>query len=177
MSKNFHLIKNGFTLIEILVVIAIIAFFSTFLIVGFRGNEKQRAINNAALSVVDGLKRMQTMAFSGSLVDSLTPVSYNFLIGNCSSNCSYILRGQLVGSMFTEIEEVNFDKNILVDAGGSLEIKFASPRGAAMINENPLQEEATIKLSHKDSSLSPICVKVNRISGRMDIVKDPVNCP
>ena len=68
MKKYFTKKVSGFTLIEIIVVIAIIAFFSTFLIIGFRGNEKQRAINNAALSVVDGLKRMQTMAFSGSLV-------------------------------------------------------------------------------------------------------------
>ncbi|MBI5765718.1 type II secretion system protein [Candidatus Falkowbacteria bacterium] len=81
-------IKHGFTLIETIVVIAIMSIIFAFLFVNFRGRENNRELENNALLVLDGLKRLQTMALAGETINGISPQYYFLKISNCSSGCS-----------------------------------------------------------------------------------------
>ncbi len=60
--------QRGFTLVEMLVVIFIISLLSSLLIASYRTGQKQYALDAAAQKLVSDLRRVQSMAMSGSMV-------------------------------------------------------------------------------------------------------------
>lgn len=166
---------SGFTLIEILIVISIISFFSAFLVVNFRSNEKLKEVKNQALVVVDGLKRVQTMALTGEKVEEIYPLRYIFSINKCSDgNCYYgIKRDDVDRDPFETVDLKNMVVEIM-DGNGrsvqSLDASFLPPRANIKLLAGGITEEATIKLIHiKDDNLTR-CIKINSISGRIDVL-------
>ena len=173
--------QSGFTLIELMIVISIIGIFSALTIVNFRGNEKTREMNNQALLLLDGISRMQTSALSGTIINGQVPIAYRLLIDKCLANCSYNL------SASTTIGLINIDditlKNSVVDIinsngislGNNLKVEILPPRGNLAIyvdNNPPLDNEITIKLSHVDNPAIVKKIRINGISGRLDILNN-----
>lgn len=57
--------RQGFTLIEMLVVISIVATISSILVVNWRKNEERYKLQRAAQEIVQNMRRTQTMALAG----------------------------------------------------------------------------------------------------------------
>jgi len=168
-AKNHR--QLGFTLIELIIAIAIVGFFSSFMVVNFRANEKVRTFKNQAMLILDGVKKVQTMALSGTRFNGQLPKAYGFTIDACQpGNCRFNLVADPGGEAeVINLETVNLDERAGIDSG-AVEIFFFPPRAEASIKINGDSEDAVeIKLINVDENIEPLCVKVNRISGRMDI--------
>lgn len=173
--KFFFKNQPGFTLLEAIVVVGIFALFSSMMLINFRGEQKQEELNRAALLMVDGIRRVQAMAFAGAPVNNQTPLNYSFVIEDCLVDCYYQLIATLeeggdIGSQLV-IETVNFQKKIFTPNDSKIEIKFSPPRAQAkfIINQSEdFSEEVDLILSHSDLNRNKI-ITVNRISGRIDI--------
>lgn len=63
--------KNGFTLVELLIVITIIAIISAFVAVNFKGNREEQALQREQLKLQSILKLAQTNASSSTLCSDL----------------------------------------------------------------------------------------------------------
>jgi len=134
--------NQGFTLAELLITIFIISFISTMLVVNWRTNEKQYAVQRAAQSIIQSARRVQDMALSGKKSsDSQHPASYGIHFDSQNTN-SYILYGDMNGNDPYQpsdilIETVFLDSDIEIYALSShtnLDVAFTIPDGFAMIN-------------------------------------------
>ncbi len=157
--------KNGFTLIELLIVVAITGIMSSFAVINFSVNSQRRDLANEALKVLDGLKQTQTLALSGQQNNGLVTESYKFKIGACeSSACSYniIASSTPPTTMITQA----LTKSSISNA---VEITFKIPRGDII---SPISQ-TIITISHKNSSSLKSCIKIESVSGKMEIITCP----
>lgn len=175
MSSKLQI--RGFTLIEMLVVISIVGMLSSLLIVNYRRDERSRKLRNSTLLVLDGIKKVQTMSFAGRKVSGQFPVSYSFIMDNCTSGCFYKLVANLSDESTIDIETIflsQTDVSMEIIDGLQSEIIFSPPRGNLEIeNDGFSVDDITFKLEHPYEN-DFYCLVVNRVSGRMDIIS---NCP
>ena len=80
----------GFTLLEITVVIAITSILATIFVIGYRGNEKQFALQRSAFRLSQDLRTAQEMAMAGERFNGAFPTGGYGLYFAQDSN-SYIL--------------------------------------------------------------------------------------
>jgi prepilin-type N-terminal cleavage/methylation domain-containing protein len=168
----------GFTLVEMLMVLSIIMILSSGLAIDFWQEKKNQEIKQTAMEIFSAIKEAQTMALSGYEVGGISRDSYSFSTAECSGTCSYFLSGYLNGTP-TVIKNVNIDNDdiIIEFAGGdtdeSLETNFFPPRGDLEITrDGAAVDDISIIIRHGDIDDYNICLRVNRISGRMDIKYD-----
>lgn len=177
MIKFFKNKNSGFTLIEIMIVVCIVAFFAAFLVINFRTNEKSRELKNSALMVLDGLKKVQTRSLSGGLVGNVAPVAYDLVIADlflgqdCKTGCIY---GRTSDTDFIFLEKINLEdaKIILPTTVNSARVDFEAPRADPKIYFNGTTNEETelkLEIKHLKSEIDPLCVLVKSVSGRMEI--------
>ncbi|OGY44143.1 MAG: hypothetical protein A3B89_03290 [Candidatus Buchananbacteria bacterium RIFCSPHIGHO2_02_FULL_40_13] len=164
--------NNGFTLAEMMIVIAIIGIFSSLTIINFRGQAKVRELNSQALLLLDGLKRMQTSSLTGQMVAGEVPTAYLFEINDCPSDCFYSLRAETALGGEIDIDNVLLTKSIIdLLTGNNLLIKITPPRSNIEIDLDgaPLTSVEIILKHLNDPSITKK-IKINGISGRMDII-------
>lgn len=172
--------KKGFTLAEMMIVIVIIGIFSSMTVINFRGNEKRRELDNQALLLLDGIKRIQTSSLSGRLIGGQVVSSYIFRISRCSSSCEYelvanVTAGEIVfDTVSLKSASVDIVNGSGTSIGNDLIINISPPRGSMniFIDGFPVPDEVIIQIEHIDDLSIGKKIKVNRISGRMDIVNN-----
>lgn len=172
--------NRGFTLAELMIAISIISIFSALTIINFRGNEKNRAMNNQALLLLDGLSRLQTSALSGKIINGQVPTAYRLMVAKCPTDCFYNL------SANTTIGLINLDnidlKSSAIDIvdnngiglGNNLRVEILPPRGkmAIYVDEAIIStNEVSIKLTNIDDPAIVKTIRINGISGRLDILR------
>ncbi len=178
--------KKGFTLSEIMVAIGLIGIFASFSVINLRGGDRERGVRNEAMKVIDGVKKIQTMALAGKSVDGETPRKYIFQLAGCK-DCTIFSLVTDSGFLFepqTSLENAKInvyrinEENIISDNPVSnLDISFSPPRAQPAISspERPdtVITSVTIRIeSDKDRNIAR-CVSVNAVSGRIDLE----NCP
>ncbi|MFA4871805.1 MAG: type II secretion system protein [Patescibacteria group bacterium] len=172
--------KIGFTLIETIVVIAIMSAMFAFLFVNFRGKDDIRFLDNKANTILSDLQRLQTMSLSGELVDGQSPKYYFFKFTNCATDgCTgYQLAAKMPDDSEFVISDVGLEKiliNVIGAEGvqsGNIYVRFDAPRGTIQIfNGADSLDSLTAK-----AALSGILVpddsryiKISAISGRINI--------
>lgn len=177
IHKNF----SGFTLVEMLVVMSIIGIFSSFLVVNFRSQENQRQLKNGALALLDGIKKAQTLALSGSTLVSdavdyglLVNPAYNFVNGSksCQLGCIY---AQKADASVYFLEALDFPNVTLDNSAVNFAVGFSLARGnITMAKGSTVLSQFTIKLYHsKQPSLAPYCVNIATVSGRLEAILCP----
>lgn len=167
--------QSGFTLAEMIIVIAIVGIFSSLTVINFRGNERVREIDNQARLILDGIKQMQTSALSGKIVAGQVPVAYIFEINKCSLNCSYSLKAKNSIGDIIDIGNVLLEKSIVDIPGNNLVIEINPPRSEVKIYLDDILvtgNEVVINLNNIDEPTVYKNVRVNGVSGRMDILNN-----
>jgi prepilin-type N-terminal cleavage/methylation domain-containing protein len=180
MKKNIGL-QSGFTLIEMMIVVSIIGIMSAMTIVNFRSNEKEREMDNQALLLLDGIKRMQTSSLSGGLVNGQVPMSYRIVVDKCLSSCSYDLIASTTSSLISIGDSIGLPASAVdivdeleVSIGDNLLIEIFPPRGKMVLYIDGIvspTNEAIIKLEHIGDSGVVKKVRTNGISGRLDLIR------
>lgn len=173
---RYVLHEQGFTLAELIIVVAIIGIFSSLTVVNFRGNEKVRTMDNQARSLLDGVKRMQTSSLSGKIIANQIPISYIFEINKCLiTNCLYSLKAKNVIGGTDNIDTVLLDQSIVEIDGNNLVIEMTPPRSdIKMYMDGVLipNNEVIITLKNINDSSVTKRIRINGISGRMDILRN-----
>lgn len=169
--------KNGFTLIEILVVVSIIAIFTTILSVSFLEGRQQFALQRVAHKIIQDLRRAQEMTMSskretcpgeetangfGIHFEKSSPNSY-FLFANCDESYSYDKN-----SDDQILENIDLEKGtkIFSLSSSSLSIAFAPPspityvNGSLGLKPGDLLAQIVISLESDTSKIKTI--KVNK---------------
>ncbi len=185
MKQKGFIQRAGFTLIEMLVVMVMVAMIATISIADFRKGEKSRAVNIAADGIVGALTSAQNLALSGR--DTNNPgancntAQYYSIIFDYS-NTYRLLALNNCGTIDT-IETFTLPPNTRIRAGGiglnggiaglavSLEIEFLLPyaQGRVSVDGSSVQTRfsvASIVVESTDGSVSKM-VTVDGVSGRI----------
>ncbi len=163
--------QNGFTLIEMLVSIAILALLSTVIIANYRAGQRQVNVQNAANQLASDLRVAQNYTLSGK-----ENASGNFPTGGwgvhlVNGNASYILfadnNGNYTYDAGEEFKTLNLPNKTQISAiqiNGSdtspLDIVFEPPDPTTYIDGTKNNNDAEITLIETDSSKTKK-VKVN----------------
>lgn len=174
--------RPGYTLIELLMVIAIMGIMATFTFASFRGQDQRRSVEQAATTVVDALKQAQTLALTRtSITGSVKAYVVDF---DCSATPCLIkitaedISGPTPDPAPEEIAIIALpDKIGLTSTGLGYSPVFSSPRGDISFldgNRNPWSEtNLAIRVQYFNDPSNDYCVEINKISGRIDIDQCP----
>lgn len=183
VKKRYEKMRNGFTLIEMLAVVFIVGFFSSLVLVGLRRNFAASAINDQVLIFFDYLEKAQSLALSGSIIESLTPRSYGLIAADtvgfqnnpdlheCASGCLF---ADTAAGLFY-LAKIQWSDDLRLDRGQIDEwrVDFELPRAKTFIAlDDEMTKMATFRLLNEKNGLTR-CIEINSVSGRFDLV----NCP
>ena len=101
--KKLIVSKSGFTLVEMIVVISIIALISTIMLTNYRGGQKESTLQRAAQQVVSDLRRAQNMAISTKELG--TTYGYGVYFNSSGYPTSYILFADADNDKYYDIGE------------------------------------------------------------------------
>ena len=152
--------KRGFTIIELIVVIGIIALLTALILPNYRRGQESFALQRSATKLAQDLRRAQEMAMSAKKFQACTDSEYKYgygiylkeiepdhylLFADCNGNGDYDSgRDEIV-------EDINFEKDVKINklSKTSLRITFTPPDPTVSIKPNP---PAWIELSINTSS-------------------------
>ena len=153
--------KRGFTIIELIVVIGIIAFLTALILPNYRQGQESFALQRSATKLAQDLRRAQEMAMSaeefqacatnpkykygyGIHLKKIEPDHY-VLFADCNGNGDYDFGWDEI------VEDINFEKDVKINklSKTSLRITFTPPDPTVSIKPNP---PAWIELSINTSS-------------------------
>jgi prepilin-type N-terminal cleavage/methylation domain-containing protein len=150
LKKNIFFSSRGFTLIEIIVVVALIAILSTIILPDFKGSLRDYKLNFAARQMAQNIKLVQQKAMSEGI-----PWRVVF---ESSRNCYRINQG------FKSWKQINLPDGVeFAYIGFSEKTLTFYPSGAAV-------PAGSIKITNRDKSLYVI---VSVATGRVRISENP----
>ncbi len=187
--------QYGFTLVELIVSIAIIAVLTTMAINNFRGSNEKNILDNEAERVASVIRQMHINSLIGQTVNGERPRSFGFNLQTCVYSgtptifCHYtaFADNEANGTVDYKYDSgddilqtiTTFDKNIeftAINVGGSsldeLNIIFIPPQGSIQFfgsgTDALTDEEVEIVLHYYNTSYYKRII-VNRISGQIEI--------
>jgi len=163
--------RKGFTLVEILIAIAVFSILASFMLINFRKDQNYRDLKQDGIFIESIIKKSQTLSLSGQSINGQAYEKFIVSAGNCIAGLcsSFDLKGR-IGTEEYLLESVTFSKSKIAGIDQNFKIEFDTPRAQAKITYNN-QNVATSSLrliNTKDSSLFK-CVEFSAISGRIDI--------
>lgn len=173
--------RTGFTLVEVLVVMFIIAMLSSILVVNWRKNEKRYQLQRAAQEVVQNLRKAQSMALAGkNLCDQALPCvpeNYGVFFGK-TDVFSYVIfsdkngNEKYGGGESTElVERIDLDSGMEISLSKDLDVVFLVPDGFITINGQPVTAEASLTVKRSGATCPSLNCKTILIkkSGQITI--------
>lgn len=154
---------RGFTLIEMLVVISIIAILSSMVFFNYKTGKNQLALERTARKLVQDIRKVQLMAglkkkdcpehpnykYGYGISLSKANKTYYILFADCDGNEIYTGQDKKLGSEYILFEQAVEIKNLYYDYSHStnnLDIVFEPPDPVVFINSNKEEGEITIGL-------------------------------
>ena len=167
--------KSGFTLIELIVSIAIIGFVTTIGVVNYRSANKSSVLQLEAYKAATDIRRAQNMALGAIEFNfnpsARVPDAWGVYFDSASAD-SYIIfadqdNNQIYNSGDGIFATVNLKNNIVLDITGSVNVAFVPPDPTTYLN-GLSGGEAGINL--KDQAGNKYEIKVN-VLGLIDVNK------
>lgn len=161
--------RKAFTLIEILIVVAIIIIFTSLTIVFFGPGRQNLALIRSAHKLSQDIRKVSEMALSSKEFQGFVPKKYGLYLEKNSNY--YILFADIDGENDyddgEEIEEVFLERKVKISylSQDPLIITFEPPDPVIYISAG---EEAKIDLSLETDPTKTISIKIN-IFGLVDI--------
>jgi len=172
--------KNGFTLLEILVVISIIIILTGIVLLNYRTTGQQLAIQRAAFKLAADIRRTQEMAMSAKeLPGTGIPIGgYGVYLQN-ANDISYLIYAdtnpasgneQYDAGGDTVVETINLEQGVKISSvsPSSLSVNFKPPDPAIMLGGSAGNNEVIITLALIADTSKTKTIKVNK-AGRIDI--------
>lgn len=158
--------KNGFTLIELIVTISIIAVVSSILVVNFRQGEQAYKLQRNARLVVQGIRKAQNMALSSSEHNGEIKDYYGVYFDSAGTDFFYVFASDNKtynpGSN-EEVERIELEEGIVIKdvSKNNLNILFSPPY--AVVSFNPSVSSATITVGKTTGVCPQDCryIKIN----------------
>jgi prepilin-type N-terminal cleavage/methylation domain-containing protein len=159
--------SRGFTLVELLVVIGIIAVISAIVFANYRQGERQFSLQRSSYSLVQDIRSAQNMAMGARSVGGTVPEGYGVYF-NSSLPDQYILFADngdgLYGAGDTDIDTLYLETGITItnlSTGGTLTVVFSPPDPRVSISGNEGITSASITINY-DGGPAKI-VSVNKV--------------
>ncbi|MFH1366926.1 MAG: prepilin-type N-terminal cleavage/methylation domain-containing protein [Patescibacteria group bacterium] len=171
MGKHNRYLKNGFTLIEILISFGIFAILMGIVLSGFMDTRKLERLRQSALELVSTLQKAQNYALTGYAVSGIVPVGgygvhFNLDLVN-PANTEYFI--------FADTYSVNSTTNLCDDTQGNQ--RYDNLLSNPICGENPLGSGIFL---HEGVIVHKILVNTNQaIAGSIFDVsfKSPMRMP
>jgi len=184
-SSRINIMNNrGFSLIELVISVAIVSVIMALVMFNFKGFEKSTVLANEAEKLSSVIRQAQIWALTGQLQDGVRPPGgYGVSFTSClTPPCEYILfsdnnnnhlydgASEQAPSGVNQLHEhVTISLEIDSFSESYIDLDFTPPTSTIFFNnDNNTYDVATIHLTHQISGLSKD-VTINRISGQIDI--------
>ncbi len=135
-KKYFSFSQKGFSIIELLVVIFIVALLSGLVLVGFFSGQKRYAVSRAAQLLAADLRRAQNFAITGKIQGATVPAGYGLYISSASQYKLFYNNNtnkQYNASSIT-LETISLADAAITSAGIAKSIYFTPPEPVTYIN-------------------------------------------
>jgi prepilin-type N-terminal cleavage/methylation domain-containing protein len=132
--------KSGFTIIEFIVVIAIITIISGFMVVNFRKGEGTNKLLRVSQQVVQGIRESQNMALSSSEQTGQIYDYYGVHFNKVSMPGSFYIFASSTNAVYDsgeQVKTINLEEGIVIDSlsgGDQMDISFSSPYAMVVFN-------------------------------------------
>ena len=167
--------KSGFTLIELIVSIAIIGFVTTIGVVNYRSANKSSVLQLEAYKAATDIRRAQNMALGAIEFNfnpsARVPDAWGVYFDSASADRYIIFADQDNNQIYTSgdgiFAAINLKNNIVLDISGSINISFVPPDPTTYLNGLSGGE---VSINLKDQAGNKYEIKVN-VLGLIDVNK------
>lgn len=173
-SKKLKFNSNsGYSLIELLAVIAIMIIMAAVAVTGYAENKKNAALDKAARQFAMDLRSAQNMAMNTTVFSGTVPAGGYGIYLTISSG-SYILYADISGDkQYTSgsddiVADLAFDSQISISATGANSINFLPPNPLIYFDGSLAAGNITVTLNYGVSGPSKI-ISVNGITGQISV--------
>lgn len=172
MIKKDKKIELGFTLVEMLVSLFIIALLSGLVFANYRAGQKDRAVIVQAETMVNDIRSVQNKAINGVATDSQVPYGYGIYVRPSSSNVYKIFADNNNDQSYQPseaIETITLQQGVTIASSSSdpLTVLFQPPFAIMYINgvASSVAGSASVTLQNSNGSLQKTIVINNLGNG------------
>lgn len=166
--------QRGFTLIELMIVVAITVTLTTIVALNFQALRAQQELHNAANDLISQLREIQNFVLAGKIVPGTTEAAdeyeINFTVGNPVYQIDYKVGTPSVsGTLRTVTLPQNIRLNQIVvgvTPRPNLEVEIESPFGEISVS-GPAGQVVRLELMHQATSRTRSVI-IDTLSGRIE---------
>ena len=167
--------KKGFTIVDLLISIAIFGLITASVLVNFRAGARNDSVRQSANITLSFLRRAQTMTLSGELLNDGTFPKGGYGVRFDSSDTDTLIlfadKNSTPNHKYDAGEEINTQDLVagsVFDASGDLDVVFSSPDADVYFNGLKTAPTDQIDFSATESSITKSII-IYRVSGQMRI--------
>jgi len=150
--------KSGFSIIEFIVVIAIIGIISGFMVINFRKGEGANKLLRVGQRIVQGIRESQGMALSSSEQTGQIYDYYGVHFNKGSMPGSFYIFASSLNAVYDsgeQVKTINLEEGIVVDSLSGvdqMDISFSSPYAIVVFNPAAPSRNVSIIIKKQGTS-------------------------
>jgi len=158
---------GGFTLVELVVVLAIVSIITSMAMVNYKASQQQLAIQRSAAKLASDIRRTQEMTLSAREIPNSTIYGYGMYFNTGNPNQYIIYADKNGDSSYNggneDVEIISFESGVELDSlsPSPLSIFFKPPDPITIISGT--ENKATIKVHLKSDTGIKKTIEVNKV--------------